>query len=55
MWFPCQIAPAAHQAGAVHVNERVRHMQILGGQLIEELLMRETEPSLVQVVDVGVA
>ena len=32
-----QIVPTAHQAGTVHVNERVGHTQVFGDELFEEL------------------
>ena len=35
-----EIAPSAHETRAVHVDQRIRHVQILGEELIEECLVR---------------
>ena len=49
-----EIGPAAHQPRAVHVNQRVRDVQIFGDELTEERLVRQPE-ALMQIVDVTVA
>ena len=49
-----QVRPAAHQSRAVHVNQRVRDVEIFRDELTEERLVREAEP-LMQIVDVTVA
>src|SRR5678810_418124 len=43
-----QVAPSPHQARAIHVDQRVRHVQILGDELAVERFVRETE-ALMQV------
>ena len=49
-----EIRPAAHQPRAVHVNQRVRDVQVLGDELAEERLVRLAE-ALMQIVHVAVA
>ena len=45
-----EIVPASHQSRPVHVHQRVRDVQILRAQLVEELGMRQSLLPLVQVV-----
>ena len=52
--LPVRSRPSAHQPRAVHVNQRVRDVQILGDELTEERLVRQAE-ALMQIVDVAVA
>ena len=48
-----QIVPTAHQAGAVHVNERVGHTQVFGDELFEELPVRQSKSTLMEIVERG--
>ena len=50
-----QVPPSAHDLGPIHVDQIIGHVQIVGSQLIEELLLAQPVPPLVQVVDVRVA
>ena len=50
-----EIGPAAHQPGAVHVNQDVRQVEIFGDRLQEQRRVRETEAALMQIVRVRVA
>ena len=49
-----QVAPSAHQPRAVHVNQRVRDVEVFRHELPEERLVRLAE-ALMQIVDVAVA
>ena len=44
MRFPGEIGPASHQPRAVHVDQRVRDVQIFGDELTEERLVRGPKP-----------
>jgi len=49
-----EIGPTSHESRAVHVHERVRHVQVRGNELQEEGFVRETK-SLMQIMHVAIA
>ena len=49
-----EIRPAPHQTRAVHVDQRVRDVQVFGDELTEERLVRLSE-ALMQIVHMAVS
>ena len=49
-----EVVPASHEPRPVHVDERDGDPQVLADEVVEEVGVRETVASLVQVVDVRV-
>ena len=49
-----QVAPPAHDLGSIHVDQIIGYVQIVSPKLIKELLLAQSVPALVQVMDVRV-
>src|SRR5665213_1695480 len=51
----CEIVPSAHESRSVHMDEGVGDVKVFCTQFIEERLVSQAEPTLVQIVDVRIA